>query len=231
MNRFYIVFVSVVIAVSLAGCGKDAPENAVDNSITVTAWGPKSMVLGQKSNRKNGEEFGIWLKLNTNVQPDELEAWVGGLKMGKISVSDQKAVFSIDRSLLKTPGMLPMHLVHVPSGKSIALGDFEVRPKTEAAPSITITAWGPQSTTVGKGFNVQKSGSSAIWFKMSGADTPRSMEAWFGDKKLEKLSISSNKGGAIQIPQGLLAKKGEFPVYLVHLPSKKRYVIGKFVIK
>lgn len=231
MNKFYSAFLSVLMALSITGCGQDTSDKAAENVITVEAWGPKSIALDKKTNKQKDGTVSIWFKLNVVVPSNELEAWAGGLKMSKIKTAELKGSFAIERSLLKTPGSLPIYLVHVPSGKQIALGDFVVLPSAGAAPNIRITAWGPQSTLAGKGFNVQKNGVSAIWFKMSGAATPSMMEAWFGNKKMEKFSVSPNKGGAMQVPQELIANKGEFPVYLVHKPSKKRYDIGKFIVK
>lgn len=220
-----------IIALLVAGCGPDASNKTDDVTAVVEAWGPKSMVLGQTAKRQKDGSLGIWFKLSETVQSNEIEAWVGGQKMSKIRISERSGALAVESRLLDKPGKLPIYLVHLPSGKQIPLGDFEVRPSFDAAPEISITAWGPQSTFAGDGFNVQKNGVSAMWFKMSGAVAPGTMEAWFGNRKLEKFSVVSDKGGAMQIPQELFAKEGEYPVYLVHKPSKKRYELGKFLVK
>jgi len=95
---------------------------------------------------------------------------------------------------------------------------------------IKILRWGPSSTTAGGMFNVQPSGLSAIWFEFSGEVLPESMELWFGDKKLDKFVIQSNKGGSASVPNEFFSKPGRLPVYLVHAPSKKRFDIGVFTV-
>lgn len=231
MKKFGFVLLAALMALSIVGCGQDAADKAADVTVSVEAWGPKSTALDQKTGRQKDGTLGIWFKLSEAVQPKDMEAWVGGQKMSKLRILEQKGVFAVEGRLLDKPGKLPMHLVHVPSGKQIPLGDFTVTPSADTAPEIVITVWGPHSTRAGKGFNLQKNGVSAIWFKMTGAVVPATMEAWFGDRKLEKFVIRSDKGGSMQVPPAFIAKKGEFPVYLVHKPSKKRYDIGKFVVK
>lgn len=230
MKRIGSVFLAALMALSVAGCGKEASDKAADVTVTVEAWGPKSITLDQKTDKQK-EALGIWFKLSEAVQPDELEAWVGDRKMSRVRITEQKGAFAVPGRLLEKTGRLPMYLVHVPSGKQIPLGEFEVTPPAGAAPDIAITAWGPKTTFAGEGFNVQKNGASAIWFKMTGAVVPATMEAWFGGKKLEKFTITSGKGGAMQIPQDLIANEGQYPVYLVHKQSKKRYDIGNFIVK
>lgn len=96
-----------------------------------------------------------------------------------------------------------------------------------AAPLFTFTQWGPTSTPSGEVFNKQPSGLSAIWFGIAATSAPTSMEGWFGDKKLDEVSVTQT-GGALVVPTELLAKPGRVPVYLVHSPTKKRYDLGTF---
>lgn len=229
MKKISLFFLLALAALSITGCGPNTSSKKAD--ISVEVWGPKSMVLGQIPNMQKDGSMAVWFRLSEAAQPNTIEAWVGGQKMGKVNIKEQKGAFLVEVRFLDKLGKLPMHLVLVPSGKQIPLGDFNVMPSVKDSPEINVTAWGPQSTQAGKGFNIQKNGVSAIWFKMSGVVAPGTMEAWFGDRKLENFSVASDKGGGIQIPQELLAKTGEYPVYLVHNLSRKRYEIGKFLVK
>jgi hypothetical protein len=65
---------------------------------------------------------------------------------------------------------------------------------------------------------------------MAGEVVADSMEARFGDKKISKMVITSNKGGAVLIPSNFLGKAGDYPVYLIHTPSNTRFDIGQFTI-
>lgn len=102
---------------------------------------------------------------------------------------------------------------------------------SETKPNIIIQNWGPQTGNTKKTFNVQPNGQSAIWFEMKGAVQPQDMEAYFGDKKIDGLTIQSEKGGALLVPEGLLVKPGKYPVYLMHTPSKTRIDIGPFEVR
>ncbi len=55
------------------------------------------------------------------------------------------------------------------------------------------------------------------------------MEGWFGDKKLEDVSVTQT-GGALVVPTEFLVTPGRVPVYLVHGPTKKRFDLGTFDI-
>ena len=50
-----------------------------------------------------------------------------------------------------------------------------------ASPEVKISKWGPQGTTVGKGFSIQSNGNSAIWFegKGIGRQLHNSMLNWY----------------------------------------------------
>jgi hypothetical protein len=94
-------------------------------------------------------------------------------------------------------------------------------------PSIKITRWGPEATPVGKPFNVQPNGLSAIWFELTASAAPTGMEGWFGETRLTEISVTQ-AGGALLVPTDLLKKPGRVPVYLVHTQSKQKYEIGMF---
>jgi hypothetical protein len=101
----------------------------------------------------------------------------------------------------------------------------------EIKPNIVIKNWGPDATDANKTFNVQPNGQSAIWFEMKGAVQPQAMEAYFGEKRIVGLTIQSEKGGSLLIPDELLAKAGKYPVYLIHPQSKVRIDIGIFEVR
>lgn len=226
MNRVFRVLLGICLLLGLAACG----EKAAVTGVEVVAWGPKSTSVGQIPNKTKSGNMRAWFKLSAPVKPGELEVWVGGQKQ-KLGVTGQKGWFEVAPIHLLTPAKLPMHMVHVPSGKNISLGDFEVRPAAGSAPKIVITGWGPKRTSAGQTFNVRKSGHSSIWFKMTGSVEPGTMDVWFGGKKIEKFAIKSNAGGGIHIPAELIAHKGTYPVYLMHRATGKRYDLGGFEVQ
>jgi hypothetical protein len=99
-----------------------------------------------------------------------------------------------------------------------------------AEANLQITKWGPQSTKVGQGFNVQPSGESALWFEAPAIGGLHTYEVWFGDTKLENVSIVQNKGGSALVPSKLLAQAGKYPVYIIAKPAGTKYEVGTLEI-
>ncbi len=99
-------------------------------------------------------------------------------------------------------------------------------------PNLKAKVWYPQNTTVGTVFNTQLNGVSALWFIMDGQIKPGTkLELWFGDSKLSDSIVFDEKlHGTSYVPTALLEKVGDYPLYLVHAPSKKRFDIGIFKI-
>jgi hypothetical protein len=56
------------------------------------------------------------------------------------------------------------------------------------------------------------------------------MEVWYGNQRLQDISLVSYKGGNALIPQSAIANVGKFPVYMVHKPSGTKYEIGTFEV-
>ena len=98
-------------------------------------------------------------------------------------------------------------------------------------PALKILIWGPKATTIGKPFNVQPNGQSAFFFGMEGNIKPDTkLELWFGDAKLSDVVLNSKMESSSYVPTNLLDKAGDYPIYLIHAPSKKRFDIGIFKI-
>ena len=103
-------------------------------------------------------------------------------------------------------------------------------PAASGVPELKVVQWGPSQTTVGVVVNKQPSGESAVWFSMSGGINPgTNLELWFGETKLTDVVFNAEGGSAI-LPSTLLNKAGDYPIYLIHEPSKKRFDIGVFKI-
>jgi hypothetical protein len=110
----------------------------------------------------------------------------------------------------------------------------EVNNATTASdvPEIKVLGWGPQKTIVGKLVNKQPNGETALWFQMEGKiKQGTELESWFGDTQLQNVVLNSQMGASSYLPSKLLDKEGDYPIYLVHAPSKKRFDIGVFSVK
>ena len=99
-------------------------------------------------------------------------------------------------------------------------------------PELNVIGWGPQETVVGTTFNKQSNGLSAIWFRMEGKyKLNTQLELWMGDTKLKEFIFGPDLLGSSFVPNELLNKVGEVPLYLIHGSSKKRFDIGLFRVK
>jgi hypothetical protein len=96
--------------------------------------------------------------------------------------------------------------------------------------NVRILKWGPQLTRAGKGFAIQSSGNSAIWFEQRGIGNAEMVEVWFGDKKLGGMAIVPDAGGSAEVPPALIGSPGRFPVYLMIKPEGKRIDLGEFEV-
>lgn len=99
------------------------------------------------------------------------------------------------------------------------------------ASQITITEWQPRSVVMGKSFNTQPNGDSALWFIASGIQTSDNYEFWFGDKKIDALFIEPNKSGTVTIPKEFIKTPGKFPLYLLAKAANKKIELGIFEVK
>lgn len=99
-------------------------------------------------------------------------------------------------------------------------------------PNLKGVRFGPTEIFLGQDFNKQPNGESAFWFVMTGEINPGTkLELWFGSTKLSDVVLTPNLSGSTTVPSSLLSQVGDFPFYLIHSPSKKRYDIGIFKIK
>lgn len=101
---------------------------------------------------------------------------------------------------------------------------------TVAQTEVSILKWGPQGTSAGKGFAVQTSGNSALWFEQRGIHSADSVQVWFDNTQLPGMAITPNAGGSAEVPPTLISKPGKYPVYLILKPQNQRVDLGMFEV-
>jgi hypothetical protein len=231
--------VVLIFLLALAGCGEGDKKALAPNAATaelkpnivIKNWGPPATDAKKPFNVQPNGLSAIWFEMKGSAQPKVMEAYFGDNKISGLTLHpDKGGSLLIPSELLAKAGKYPVYLMHPQSQTRIDIGIFEVRLGLNDVPNIKVNNWGPKFTAVGQEFNKQPDGLSAIWFEMAGEVVADSMEARFGDKKISKMVITSNKGGAVLIPSNLLGKAGEYPVYLIHTPSNTRFEIGQFTI-
>lgn len=233
------VSVVMIFLMALSGCGDSgnktlAPNSAITDvkpNIVIKNWGPQATGAKKAFNVQPNGQSAIWFEMQGAVQPNAMEAYFGDKKIDGLTIqSDKGGALLVPEELLAKAGKYPVYLMHLQSKTRIDIGSFEVNIGLNDVPNIKVNKWGPKSTVVGQAFNKQPNGLSAIWFDMAGEVVADSIEARFGDNKIGNLVIASNKGGAVLIPSNLLGKPGEYPVFLIHTPTKTRFDIGQFAI-
>lgn len=118
-------------------------------------------------------------------------------------------------------------------GLCVLMGCTESRPEAPTKPpkaDVTILKWGPQGTRAGVGFAIQANQNSAIWFEQRGIHSAESVEVWFDTVKLSGMAIKPDVAGSAEVPPTLIAKPGQFPVYLMLKPQNQRVDLGSFVV-
>jgi len=78
-------------------------------------------------------------------------------------------------------------------------------------PAPIVEGYGPRSTKAGKGFNIQPSGSSAIWLRTRYATSATVII--FNGHELET-TVGSGVVTAV-VPDNLFSKTGEYRIYLL----------------
>lgn len=98
-------------------------------------------------------------------------------------------------------------------------------------PELTVLKWGPLGTTAGVVVNKQPNGETSFWFQLAGqAKAGTKLELWFGDTRLADVVVNAELITSGILPTPLLDKAGDYPVYFVHAPTKKRIDVGIFKI-
>ena len=94
---------------------------------------------------------------------------------------------------------------------------------------IIVTNWGPRSTEQGKPVNVQPSGKSAIWIKVTGLSNSSDIKVLFGGKPMEDICIHDH-GVNAAMPTSYLSDIGSQDVVIKDHRSGRTILVGEFNI-
>ena len=99
------------------------------------------------------------------------------------------------------------------------------------AAEVKIEGWGPQETKAGEPFNVQPTGKSALWIKVTGLNTSAGVRLLFGDKSLENVEVANNLvTGALPVQNMLLDQPGDLDFVLVEVATNRKVPVGTFKV-
>nr|NJM00995.1 radical SAM protein [Desulfobacula sp.] len=94
---------------------------------------------------------------------------------------------------------------------------------------LVVTNWGPRLTEIGKPFNVQPSGKSAIWIEIAGLHNSPDIKVLFGGRPMEDICIH-DLGVNASIPTSYLTDIGTKNIVIEGHHSGNHIFVGQFSI-
>lgn len=200
-------------------------------NLQITSWGPQHTRPGKPFNVQKDGTSALWFKVK-NATPTMVVTFDGQpLPTDQATSGSLSALLKPDA--LKKAGLHEILIVDRVTSQSAPKVIFTVgeppRPEPAAKmkeikpaappPAPLIVNWGPQQTGPGKPFNVQKDGSSALWFKVKHA-TP-TMVVTFDGKPLATDQAASGSLSALLKPAAL-KKAGRHEIQVVDRTSGQR---------
>lgn len=92
---------------------------------------------------------------------------------------------------------------------------------------LSVESWGPRFTAEGEGFNIQRNGSSAFWFKIREARGDLLLRV--GDDDQTKITVNAQSASASFRDPAFLKEHGEYPVSVLCDDSSPQ-LIGTFKV-
>ena len=115
-----------------------------------------------------------------------------------------------------------------------ALGDQSPLNGLPESPIAELVNWGPRRGFVREGFNVQPSGSSALWFLFANLDQ-QPYEIFFGASPLRTSVVSDENLITATVTKGqvrrLTRKPSEVPIHLVSSIAGSKQLLGRFSVR
>lgn len=93
---------------------------------------------------------------------------------------------------------------------------------TPTPAALVITNWGPRSTPVGKAFNVQPSGNSALWATVNQSLVGKAVTVELNNVPLPGAAVSANNNVTAEVPPKLYAEKGSLTLRITANANGRR---------
>jgi hypothetical protein len=136
-----IKFIAVVafVSLTLSGCGKDKEsadqaaspvlQKLTASQISISRWGPQSIEIGDKSNRRENGDVGIWFEQRGIVSAKDIEIWFGNEKLNTTWYVKPNEVVTLDISanLVTSPGKTQLFIKLPASVETVVIGTLEVK--------------------------------------------------------------------------------------------------------
>tara|TARA_X000001036_G_scaffold423439_1_gene447365 strand:- start:548 stop:1627 length:1080 start_codon:yes stop_codon:yes gene_type:complete len=144
-----------------------------ENLLGLVNWGPRKSEKGQSFNIQRNGWSSLWFTFDS-VDNEKYQIFFGNQPMKtKVQQTRNRITASLHptvaKSLTSQPGVTPIRLVDTRRATRQFIGNFKIfSQNSEKTNPIRISRWGPKSTTVGRGFNLQPNGHSAFFVRTEG---------------------------------------------------------------
>jgi hypothetical protein len=95
---------------------------------------------------------------------------------------------------------------------------------------IEVRNWGPHTTNVGKSFNIQPNGESAIWFETTWTGKAESLIVRIDNQTLDKVAVNSGKAISVTIPSSFLIAPKKSSIKLINKVTGQQVDVGVFEV-
>lgn len=214
---------------------------------TVERWGPQHGKAGEPFNKQPNGNSSIWLKFIGLERGEGYTLFFGDVKM-RTTVHFSNNLLTADLSAEETvqstlhEGKRPIYIVNLTKRQKQFIGEYQVEgdtklpastPSQQGSQFVTVVGWGPSKGKVGKPFNVQPNGSSAIWLKLEG-NIGKQYQLYYGSIPMETRLHQSRKLITASLSPEKAAKatatKGNHPIYIVDTKLKEKQLVGFFTL-
>ena len=191
--------------------------------LSVSNWGPQTMVLGEAFNVQSSGSSALWFSLENGRGEPKL--MING-QSHEILLAGEIASVSLDAvKLFNKPGSYPLQWVcddgskgvvgtfivtdSMETGKSAVASSVSKESTQEDTCKMSVKDWGPRTVTIGSAFNRQPDGKDAIWMIVE----ERVGQPDFMIDGHRMAGIFSGDSASLSIDSALIFKKpGEYPL-------------------
>lgn len=232
---------------------KNIPFDMLTGNIAkITAWGPKKTSQGQSFNSQPNGNSALWVKV-TGLAGPHYVVYFGKypthstVHASGLITADLLPVEALEAT--SETGIIPIYLVDTRKFLKQEIGSFTITEgqgekiskqylqcyeQVKIGDLAKIIAWGPETTKMGKAFNIQPDKSSAFWIKINKVNKGEYTVA-LGDVVLK--TNNYDKGGyelltaSVEdyVTAAIIHKAQQIPLYIIF--DNKKQNIGFFNVK
>ncbi len=130
---------ALLVLATAIGCNKngDLPDRSgtqtvkklVSSQVSITRWHPQTVIVGDKTDRRENGDLGVWFEQTGINSAADIEIWFGENKLNTQWFVKPNEVVTLDipAKMISTPGIHKLFLKLPSSGQEIEIGMLEVK--------------------------------------------------------------------------------------------------------